>query len=120
MITITSQPDSNIIEFDFAGSLRVEDEQRVQQAFDDAIAHHGSVRALVRVGDFDVREFEPKALWMDVKNARYVKNLDKLALLSDAGWMTGLTGAFGKVVPHVQVETFAAGDTDAALAWLRG
>lgn len=111
--------DTNIVTLDFSGSLHVDDEQEIRAALDPVIAAHGSARVLIAMGQIDVGEVEPKALWMDIKGAGYLDDIERAALVSDASWLTKLTEWTGNLAP-LEVRTFHPEERDDAMAWLSG
>lgn len=117
MLETTVKPGTNIVTIDYRGGLTVENEQRMRQVFDEVLRDHGNLRVLAVLGSIDVSAVEPKAAWMDMKAAGYLKRLDRLAVVSDAAWVSKLTESTAELA-HVSVRTFPADQHKSALAWI--
>lgn len=108
---------TNIVTLDFAGSLDVEDEQRLRSALDPVIEQHGLARVLAAIGEIDLGRVEPKAAWMDLKAAGYLDKIDRLAVVSDASWLAKISEWTGELT-SLTVRTFSSDQRDQATAWL--
>lgn len=117
MLNTSVIEDTNIVTLDFGGSLDVDDEQRLRSALDPVIEQHGSARILAAIGEIDVGRVEPKAAWMDLKAAGYLGKIDRLAVLSDASWLTRISEWTGELT-SLRVETYSSEQRDQAMAWL--
>lgn len=115
MLETTVQSGTNIVTLDYHGGLSVEDEQRMRQVLDEVIRDHGSVRMLAVMGTIDFSEISPKAAWMDLKAAGYLKKLERPALVTDAAWAAKISEWTAELV-HITVRTFPADARSAALA----
>lgn len=117
MLTTSVIEKTNIVTLDFGGGLDVEDEQQLRDALDPVIAQHGSARLLASIGEIDLGRVEPKAAWMDLKAAGYVDKIDRVAVVSDAGWLTKISEWAGELT-SMTLQTFPAAERDQAMAWL--
>ncbi|GGG68001.1 hypothetical protein GCM10011374_35390 [Kocuria dechangensis] len=117
MLETTVQPGTNIVTIDYQGGLSVEDEQRMRQVLDEVIRDHGSVRMLAVMGKIDFSEISPKAAWINLKAAGYLKKLDRLAVVTDAAWAAKISEWTAELV-HITVRTFPADQRADALAWI--
>jgi hypothetical protein len=117
MLETTVQPGTNIVTLDYHGGLTVEDEQQMREVLDEVLRNHDSVRMLAVIGPVDVSAVEPKAAWMDLKAAGYLKRVDRLAVVSDGAWVSKLAEWTAELA-HVSVRTFPADQRTSALAWI--
>lgn len=117
MLDMSVLDGTNIVTADFSGSLDVEDEKALRAALDEAVAEHGGVRVLASIGEIDFGRIEPRAAWMDVKAAGYLEDIDRLAVVSDASWVTRLSEWTGNLT-SLTVRTFPSDRRDEAIAWL--
>jgi hypothetical protein len=117
MMETTVQTGTNIVTVDVHGGLTAGDMQKMREVLDEVIRDHGSVRMLAVMGKIDVSEISPKAAWMDLKAAGYLKKLERLAVVTDAAWAAKISEWTAELV-HVTVRIFPAEERTAALAWI--
>lgn len=117
MLETTVQTGTNIVRVDYHGGLTVEDEQRLRDVLDAVIRDHGGARMLVTIGEIAVSAVQPRAVWMDLQAAGYLKRIDRLAVVTDASWTTKIFDWTGEHT-HLAVRTFPAAQHETALAWI--
>lgn len=106
-----------IVSLSIEGSVSADEDDAAQQAIADVAAEHGSARMLVDYKGIDWSRVEPKAVWEDLKGARLLGDIDRVALVADSSVVDTLLDAMG-AVSDVQVRTFDADQREAAVAWL--
>jgi hypothetical protein len=92
-------------------------------ALHDAIERHGTLRTLHQFGP-DLHEFDPRALWEDVKHVNtlgmeHLNLVERTAVSSDEAWVRKAAGRFGWLAPG-SFKLFALHELEAAKAWLAG
>lgn len=120
MLATRTIPDTNIVEVEFSGALRVEDEQVLHATLQHAVDTHEKIRLLAVIGSIEYGRIEPKAAWMDAKAAAFIPRIERAALVMEPGPLEKITSALGAIVPGMESRAFAPGERDAAEAWLRG
>jgi len=105
----------------FSGHVsRDEYQQVVLPLLHECLARGGGIRLLIVIDDgFD--RFEAGALWEDLKfglgSGLELSRWERMALVSDAGWVHHAISIFGWSVPG-DVKVYPLGDRDQATAWL--
>lgn len=80
-------------------------------------AHTKKLRFLYHFGK-EFSGFEAQALWDDAKvGMRYFACWERVAVVTDVGWLRAVVKAFGVVMPG-DVRIFADSDLAAAVRWL--
>lgn len=70
------------------------------------------------MADVDAGRVEPKAVWEDLKSARLLDDISRLALVGDDSLMSGLTRVMG-TLSSTETKTFGAAERDQAILWLQ-
>lgn len=109
---------SNIVTATYSGSLGADETANLRRQVETVIASEGSARLLLEVGDLDAGRVEPKAVWEDLKSARLLDDITRMALVGDDTLMSGLAQAMG-TLSSTETKTFAADDRDQAVVWLQ-
>lgn len=115
----TSNTDP-VLGFTVTGKLTPTDyEDVLMPAIERAVAAHGKVRMLVE-WDEGFAGWEPMALLDDARlGIAHWNHFERLALIGSPHWLDGFVKLFDKV-SHGRVQTFAMGQREAALEWVRG
>jgi hypothetical protein len=108
---------SNILEVTYDGSLGADEMVALRERLGNLIRERGSARLIVEYGAIDLGRIEPRAMWEDLRSAGLVKDVSKVAVLADQGWIETLASAVGTVLP-VEVRSFHRDQRDEAVAWL--
>lgn len=117
MLNVSTIENSNVVTADYSGSLGVDDEKNLRSVLQEAIDRSGRIRLLVTIGDINLGRMEPKAVWMDLKAAGFFKDVDKLAVVTDASWLAHVSEWAGDLT-DMTVETYPSGRRDNAVAWI--
>lgn len=117
MLTASTIENSNVVTADYSGGLDVDDEKNLRSVLQEAVDKNGKIRLLATIGDIDLGRVEPKAAWMDLRAAGFLDDVEKLAVVSDASWLTHVTEWVGDLT-SMTVQTFPSGQRDNAVAWI--
>lgn len=117
MMETTAQPGTNIVTVDVHGGLTAQDMQQMRQVLDEVIRDHGRVRMVAVRGKIDFTDISPKAIWLDLKSAGYIKKLERLAVVTDVDWEAKVSEWTTELV-HVPMRSFGLDQRAAALAWI--
>ena len=114
----TENPTGNLLVAEFHGKITASDyEQVLAPAVNGIIEEHGSIRALVRIGE-GFEGWEMGAALEDAKlGAGMWRGWDRLALATDVGWIRHGFHAFSPVLPCAS-RVFGAAEVDDARRWL--
>jgi hypothetical protein len=113
-------PD-NVDGLRFSGHVsREEYQQVVLPLLHEGLARGGGIRLLIVIdGEFD--RFEAGALWEDLKfglgPGLELSRWERMALVSDAGWVHHAISILGWLVPG-EVKVYALAEQPEATAWL--
>lgn len=119
MLATRTIPDTNIVEVEFSGALRVEDEQVLHSTLQHAVDSHNKFRLLAVIGTVEYGRIEPKAAWMDAKAAVFLPRIERAALVMEPGLLEKITSGLGALIPGMEWRSFGPGERAAAEAWLR-
>jgi hypothetical protein len=117
MLETTVQPGTNIVTIDAHGGISATDMQQMREVLDEVIRDHGKVRMVAIRGDIDFSDVSPKALWLDLKSAGYIKKLERLAVVTDLAWEAKVS-EWTTDLFHVPMRAFPAHERASALAWI--
>lgn len=108
---------TNIVTATYAGPQGADESDALQASLDSVIAAHGNARLLLELGDVDPGRVEPEAVWKTLKTTGKLEDVDRAALVTDAGWADKLGSLLNKVAPF-ELAVYATGRRDEAVAWL--
>lgn len=119
MIEISSDQPEGIFEFSASGKVTGDDYENVLiPAMDKAFEEFGRVRVLAHFGP-GFEGYELGALVDDAKlGLRHCQAFERVAMVSDVGWMRHLVTGFGFAMP-CPVQSFKNDEIDEARRWLR-
>ncbi len=117
MLTVSTIENSNVVTADYSGSLNVDDEKNFRAVLQEAVEKSGKIRLLATIGDIDLGRIEPQAAWMDLKAAGFFKDVEKLAVVTDASWLAHISEWVGDLT-SMAVQTYPSGQRDNAVAWI--
>ncbi|KLU09343.1 STAS/SEC14 domain-containing protein [Kocuria sp. SM24M-10] len=117
MLETTVQSGTNIVTITADGGVTAEDMQRMRAVLDEVVREHDSVRMVAVRGDIDFADISPRALWLDLKSAGYLKKLERLAVVTDVDWEAKLSEWTTDLL-HVPTRRFRLDERTAALAWI--
>ena len=117
MLTSSVIEGSNIVTVTYDGSLGTEETVALRDRLTAVIRDRGSARLLVEYGAIDLSSVEPRAMWEDLRTAGVLKDVVRVAVLADQGWIDTLASLTGTLLP-VEVGSFHRDQRDDAVAWL--
>ncbi len=119
MITIDRNVDGSLIDVRMSDKVVSADyENTLIPAIETALSEHDSVRMLVIAGE-DFEGFDLGAAWADTKlGLSHWKGFDRIAVVTDAGWMRNSIRLAAPVLP-CPVQVFSVADCEEARRWLR-
>ena len=122
MIEPLSDLPDGVLGFRFAGHVQRDEYDRVlAPPLKERIDAGAKIRLAVVIGD-DFDRFEAGALWEDLKfgfgsGITHLSSWERMALVSDAGWVRHAMGLFGWTVPG-EARVFPLDQLAGAIAWL--
>ncbi len=108
---------TNIVTATWDGAQDADESDALRASLDSVTAAHGQARLLLELGDVDPGRVEPEAFWKTLKTTGKLDDVDRAALVTDAGWAEKLTGLVDKVAPF-ELKAYETGQRDDAVAWL--
>jgi hypothetical protein len=120
MVTLIAGLPENVAGFQAEGEISAKDYTEViYPRIDSLLQNHKKIRMLyhIRAGSakFDMAAILDDAA-LGIKN---YMNWEKVAIVTDAGWITYASKAFGILLP-AQVQTFHENQMDDAVRWITG
>lgn len=114
---ITGLPD-NVVAITASGQVNADDyENIIIPLVEEKAAQYEKIRLLYHLGP-DFRKFTTTALWDDAKiGLHHLKNFERVAVVTDIGWIQTMIGAIGKAVA-IEVRAFGNDEFDAAKFWI--
>ena len=86
-------------------------------AVKEKLTHNSKIRLLYHLGN-DFENYEPAAIWEDVKMGfQYYSAWEKAAIITDVGWVGSMSKFLGFVIPG-QVKVFSNNELEAAKQWV--
>ena len=118
MIEMMPDLPDNVVGFTARGKVTEADyESHIVPAIEEKLKHHKKIRLLYHLGE-DFEGFEAGAMWDDAKvGLKHIAAWEKIAMVSDVGWINGAVKAFGFVMPG-EVKTFANSQLSKARDWV--
>ncbi|MGA2108542.1 MAG: STAS/SEC14 domain-containing protein [Syntrophorhabdales bacterium] len=117
MTAIPDVPD-NVVAVKATGKITGDDYETVLiPVIEEKLKKHDKIRLLYQIGP-DIAGFTAGAMWDDAKvGLRHLTAFDKIAVVSDVEWITGVVKIFSFVIPAL-VRTFGNEDFLEAKAWV--
>lgn len=109
---------TDIVTATYSGALGADETAQLREKIEEVIGSQGSARLLVEIRDLDLGRVEPKAVWEDMKSARLLDDVSRMAMVADDSFLSGATEALGKLA-STETKTFSADERDHALVWLK-
>lgn len=118
MITRIPHPSQTVLGFIASGKLRDDQFQNDYLPLIAAAVHeHGKIGILIQFAE-DFAGWDVHALWDEIDyHTRYALNIKRMALVGDARWQQWIA-KLSKLLPLVEVRSFAPSEIDAAWEWL--
>ena len=119
MIELTPESEGNTLAFRATGKLTdVDYQETFLPALRNAIAKHGTIRALVEF-DESFEGFTPGAMWEDAKfGIKHTSDFDRVATVGGPKWMQWAVKV-GDHLTKADVKAFEAGEHETAWSWIR-
>ncbi|NGY03666.1 STAS/SEC14 domain-containing protein [Solimonas terrae] len=117
MIESIPFPAGNVVGLRVDGRIGTEAYDAVRKTIDAKLATHDKLRIYVEVPAFDGMSAE--AFFKDLKFG--LKNWDRFereAVVSDQSWVQNVLSVAAKLMPGVEVRSFAMAETEAAKEWI--
>jgi hypothetical protein len=122
MIEALTDLPEGVLGFRFSGHVQKAEYQReLLPPLQERLENGQKIRLVIVIDDnFD--RFDAGAMWEDLKfgvgsGLRHVSLWERMALVSNAGWVRHSIALFGWIVPG-DVRVFPLDELDAATAWL--
>lgn len=118
MLRIIEDLPERVLGLEAVGQVTADDYRTVLvPAVESLVARHAKVRLLYVLGD-RFEGFSGGAAWEDARlGMRHFTDFDRVAVVTDADWVTHMVRAFGFVLPG-EVRTFGSDQLDEARAWV--
>ena len=115
MIEIIDRTDDSLLEISAIGTLTKTDVEEIGDFFENKLKDDAKVNMLLLMDDWD--GLTPSGLLEDFKLAKYVKNMNKVAIVADSEFLKA-DSKVENLFPGVQVKYFSANDRLQAEQWL--
>lgn len=118
MIRMLSGLPDNVVGFEAVGEVRGNDYKDVLlPVLDAALQKQQKIRLLYVLGA-DFKGYSGGAMWQDTKlGFEHLRAWEKIAIVTDAGWVRDGVKAFGWMVPG-EVKTYRTDALEAAKTWV--
>lgn len=118
MIEVDMIPGTNIVEMSIKGSATVEEFDAALDVFNRAIAEHGSIKVLERVGKLDTPPIPWSRLWDDIKfGFEHLGDITHVAVVADQSWISSWIKVLNPLL-KADIRSFKTADIEQARAWL--
>jgi hypothetical protein len=105
-----------VFEIGVDGKITQDDMDRVLPKVEAFLARHGKVRMVEVIPAFE--GFEWSTIWDGIKfDVAHIRDIERVAVVTDVGWIGGWTRAFCKVMP-LEVKVYDMADLADARAWV--
>ena len=116
MISSQQVQDSNIAEVHVQGPIDAKDYEAMLPTIERMLRDYDQISLLVTVESLG--GVTPKAVWEDMKMAKYIDRFERMAVVTDKDWMENVTEV-ADVMPGLELHHFELGEREAALQWLK-
>ena len=122
MTELLPSPAPHVVAFRVGGVIGKEEITRVFDAIEDALATHETVDLYAEI--VDLKGASLQALLKDVvaglKLLPRLNRFGRYAVVTDAQWLKSVVGFEDKLIPGLDMRTFALDDAEAAEVWVTG
>ena len=119
MIEPIPLPLDNVVGFRVDGKISADDVSRIADEIEARLARHARLRVYAEVERFSGMSVE--AFFKDLTfSIRHLRDFEREAIVSDAGWLEKLAFLGDRVLPNTQVRHFSKDRRDEALEWIIG
>lgn len=117
MLSSETIENTNIVALTYDGGIKTDEVDAVRQRLSQA-SGHGAVRILVDMHGIDLERDQPEALWINLKDAGLLAEVERAAVLTDMSALGEVVNATNDL-PLMTMQIFAPGEREKALAWLK-
>lgn len=121
MIELIPSSAPNVVAFRAGGTVTAADIEKTWGAIEIALAEASEIGLYVEVvqlGGFTLDALI-KDIALGLKQLGHLKRFPRVAVVTDSKWVGTVAEIEGKLLPGVEIRTFATTDDEAAMAWLR-
>ena len=105
-----------VFEIEVAGKITQADMDSVLPRLEAFLQRHGKVRMVEVIPTFE--GFELSTIWEGIKfDVAHIRDIDRVAVVTDVGWIGGVTRALCRVSP-LEIRVFDTAELEAARAWV--
>lgn len=117
MFTTNTNLRRDILGIEMSGKITKEEYQDLDKVIEDFRKGVDNLRILLIVKEFKWESFE--AFWKELKmDLKYLKDVRKVALVSDTTWVEKTAETVKALTPDIQVDTFEMSEKGNAIKWL--
>ena len=118
MIRILPFDDDRVVALHVDGKTTAEDLPPVLSTIEKKLAVHDRLRIYLELHDFG--GLSADALLGDLKAAlKHWNRFEREAIVTDTAWAQKVASAAGRLVPGLDIRSFAFNERDAARSWIR-
>lgn len=119
MFSLKDDPNG-FVRLTISGRIDADEMRAGLDAFLDRVGTTGKTDFLYVITDFRFPDLAALGVEFGYipRLFRTLKNIGKVAVVSDAAWLRTTAEAEGKLIPGLTIRAFAMSDEDAAVAWL--
>lgn len=114
-LTYATTEGTNLVTVAFSGDLEAEQVAGLRHTIEAVVAERGTARLLLEYGS--AGKVEAKSMVEDLRNAEFVKKIDRAAIVTEASWIGGAASMAKHFVPF-EVKVFTPEQHGAALEWV--
>jgi len=113
---VLKQSEKDIVIIEINGWLTKNDYDVLNPVLDQKISVYNQVKIFIELKDLD--GFTPKAIFEDIKEIKYLKNIKKMAFAGDKEWQKTVTDLADPVIFLGEVRYFPLKEKAKAMEWL--
>lgn len=117
MFTINKSLRRDILGIEMSGKITKEEYQKLDETIEEFKEGVENLRLLLVIKKFEWESFD--AFWKELKmDLKYLKDVKKVALVSDTEWVGKTAETVKALTPNIQVDTFEMSEEENAVKWL--
>lgn len=118
MIKVTQVPDTNIVEMEIDGAISAAEFDEALETFQSAIAQHGRIKVLERLGKLRVPPIPWSRFWDDIKfGFGHLSDITHAAVVADQSWVAPWV-RFLNPLFKAEIRSFKLSELESAREWL--
>ncbi len=110
---------AHVVAMRVSGRIDTDDIERGIAAVDEALAHQDRIALFVEIA---MSGMSPGALARDLgyglRHLRELHRFARMAVVTEQDWVRRIVQIQGRVLPQIEIRTFALGERDEALTWV--